>query len=266
MENKIIEIKNLNYKTLFQNLNLSIEKEKFISIAGTNNSGKSTLIKLIGSLISIENCIYYNNIPLEQINKSERFSEIGLVILEEKVTFEYSNVEEELFNIIENLTIDQKEKSKRYQKTIKQLKMDSILTYNPNTLTGIDKIKFLLATTLISAPKVLLIDNICSIATKKETKEILKIISDLNKKEKITVIMTTSNLDDVVETDYLYILEKGKFVIDGVPMEVLKQDNKLNKLGFSLPFMIDLSVKLNDYNLVKDLETDMNRMVEVLWK
>lgn len=264
--NKIIEVKNLNYKTIFQDFNLNLEKEKFIALAGANNSGKTTLIKMIGSLISTKKSIYYNDTPIEEINKKELFSEIGVILLEDKIRFIYSSVEEELFNILENLPIEQKEKTKRYQKIIKLLKIENNLTDNPNDLNGINKVKLLLAITLISIPKVILIDNICSITTKKETKEILKILKNLNKKEKITIIMTTNNLDEVIETDYLYILEKGKIAMEGIPLEVLKKDNKLNKLGLSIPFMIDLSVKLNDYDVINAIETDMDRMVDILWK
>ena len=201
-ENTTIEIKNLCYKTIFQDFNLTLKKGEFIAIAGTNNAGKTTLVKLIGGLISTESRIYYNHIPIEQINKNNLFSDIGLILVEEKINFLYSSIEEELFSILENLPIDQKEKSKRYRKIIELLKIENILTYNPNTLVAIDKVKFLLAVALISAPKVLLIDNICSITTKKETKELLKILNKLNQKEKITIMMTTSNLDEVLKTDY----------------------------------------------------------------
>ena len=53
---------------------------------------------------------------------------------------------------------------------------------------------------------------------------------------------------------------------EGFPLEVLKQDNKLNKLGLELPLMVDLSVKLHDYDLLKDIIIDMDRMVDTLWK
>ena len=49
-------------------------------------------------------------------------------------------------------------------------------------------------------------------------------------------------------------------------MEVLEKDNILNKLGLRLPFMVDLSVKLKDYDLIKDIELNKNRMVDILWK
>jgi len=264
--NTLIEIKQMNYKNIFQNFNLTIEKGKITAISGTNSSGKSTLIKLISTMISIDNCIFLENTPIEKINKNKLFLEMGTVILEDSNTFICSSVEEELFNILENIKLDQKEKINQYQKIIKLLKMEDILIEDPNKLNRNSKIKILLAAALLSKPKILLLDDICSMMTKIETIQLLNIIKELNKKEKITVVMTTDDLSEVVAADYLYILEKGKIILDGSPLEVLKKDNIINRLGLSLPFMIDLSVKLNDYELLDGIMLDMDRMINKLWK
>ena len=47
---------------------------------------------------------------------------------------------------------------------------------------------------------------------------------------------------------------------------MLEKDNIINKAGLELPFMMDLSVKLRDYDLIKDIELDMEKMVDNLWK
>lgn len=265
-KNKVIEVKNLTYKEIFQGLNLTFEEGQWIAISGTNCSGKSTLIKILSTLISTENSICYNQVPIEKINKKELLKEIGIVMLEDQFEFFYSTVEEELFSILENLEIESKEKTKEYQKIIKRLKIEDILTENPNNLNRNAKIKLLLATTLIAKPKVLLLDDICSMMTKIETKELLTVLKELNQKEKITIIMTTDNLDETLDVNYLYILEKGHIALEGTPLEILKQDSKLNRLGLSIPFMVDLSVKLKDYGLIDEIILDMDRMVETLWK
>ncbi|MBR2247524.1 MAG: hypothetical protein IJ880_10920, partial [Bacilli bacterium] len=100
----------------------------------------------------------------------------------------------------------------------------------------------------------------------KETNEILKILKYLQEKDKLTIILTTGNLNNTIDSDYLYILSEGKIVLEGKPLEVLEKDNLLNRLGLELPFMIDLSVKLKDYNLVDNIKLDMDRMVKDLWK
>ena len=78
--------------------------------------------------------------------------------------------------------------------------------------------------------------------------------------------MTTNNLCDTLNTDYLYILNEGEVYLEGEPLEILEKDNILNKIGLDIPFMIDLSVKLRDYDLIENIELDKNRMVDILWK
>ena len=46
----------------------------------------------------------------------------------------------------------------------------------------------------------------------------------------------------------------------------MKEDSLINKIGLTLPFMVDLSLKLKYYDLIDDVELDMNRMVDKLWK
>ena len=78
--------------------------------------------------------------------------------------------------------------------------------------------------------------------------------------------MTTNNMDIALLSDYIYVISDSLILLEGSPLEVLQKDNVLNKLGINLPFMMDLSVKLRDYDLIKDIELDMDRMVDVLWK
>ena len=64
----------------------------------------------------------------------------------------------------------------------------------------------------------------------------------------------------------LIILNKGEIILDDDATTSLTKDSLLNKAGLDLPFMIDLSTKLKYYNLLDDVELEMNRMVEKLWK
>ncbi len=264
--NELIEIKNLTYKNIFHELNLVLPKDKFISISGTNMSGKTTLIKLLSGLIKTEDSVFYKNIKIEEINKSHYFNEIGIIIPVEKQLFINDTVENELFSILGNIRIEQDEKILQYQKIIKLLDIEGILSQNPNELGKYNRVKLLLASALLSSPRTLFLDNICSDISKNETKDIINILEKINKDEKITIIMSTNNLNEVLTTDYLYILKNGKIEIEGNPIDVLKQDNRLNKIGLEIPFMVDLSVKLNDYSLLDDIILDMDRMVDSIWK
>ena len=82
----------------------------------------------------------------------------------------------------------------------------------------------------------------------------------------MTIILTTSSLTETLSSDYLYIINESTIILEGEPLSVLVKDNILNRIGLEVPFMIDLSVKLQDYNLLTTTELDMERMVEELWK
>ena len=80
------------------------------------------------------------------------------------------------------------------------------------------------------------------------------------------MILTTINLEDTLEADYLYIINNGNVVVEGRPLVVLKEESLIKKLGLSMPFMVDLSLKLEFYEVVDDIELDLDRMVNTLWK
>jgi len=94
----------------------------------------------------------------------------------------------------------------------------------------------------------------------------MRILKERIKKDKLTVILTTMNLEEIVDSDYTYVLNNGNIVMEGSPLSVLKEERLLNKVGLELPFMIDLSLKLEFYELLNGVITDMDRMVTTLWK
>ena len=112
----------------------------------------------------------------------------------------------------------------------------------------------------------MLLDNIGIFFTKKDMLDILNILKEYQQQEKITIIMVTNNLEEVLLTDYIYVISDSNILIEGIPIDVIQKDNIMNKAGLNLPFMVDLSVKLRDYDLVKEIEQDKERMVELLWK
>ena len=149
---------------------------------------------------------------------------------------------------------------------IKGLKIKKILTKNIEMLNSREIVLAQIAIALLNKPKLLLIDSIDIYLSLEDQKMIIEFLKNYKNKYGITTIITTTNLDISLETDCLYIIDKGDLVLSGIPLEVLQNDNVINKIGLNIPFMIDLSVKLRDYDLITKLETDYDRMIEALWK
>lgn len=255
-----INAEGLKYSDLINNIDFQVRKNEFIAISGSNNSSKTILIKVLSKKLPTKKSILINNKYIEEYNILELKKLIGTVLYSNNTIFREKTTEEELLYLLKD------KDNKRCTEILKLFKLNKYKDTNPNELEESLKIKLRLAREVVLKPKILLLDDICLKMNKKERKEILDILEHLKEKEKMTIVMSTNYLEDTINCDYLYILSKGKVELEGTPMEVLEKDNVLNKLGLELPFMIDLSVKLRDYDLIKDIELDMDRMVDILWK
>lgn len=81
----------------------------------------------------------------------------------------------------------------------------------------------------------------------------------------IKFINITNKEEEVIYTNYLVITDKLDILIEGKTIEVLKESKLLKRLGFNLPFMIDLSMMLKDYGLINELYLDERKLVAKLW-
>ena len=254
---KLIEIEDLSYKKLWKQLNLSIEKNKFITISGPNNCGKTTLIRILNREIVQEKGIRINNKNIIDY-KIEEYTKLVQCIIPLEIIFIENTLYEELL-----LYTSDKDK---INNILDNLKIETIATKEFKTYTSKEIILSQLAIALIKNPKILLIDSIGIYFEEDEIKIIMDYLRHEQEEQKLTIVWTTINLKESLKTDYLYILNDGVVALEGIPITILEKDNIINKIGLNIPFMIDLSVKLKDYDLIDQMELDMNRMADKLWK
>lgn len=263
MNENCLEIIGLTYLNIFNNFSVAFEKEKFITISGPNNCGKTTLIRIISNQIQTKNSILLYGKKHENCKITELSSMINSVLPLE-ITFIQSIVEDELSYQLPS-TVSKELRQKRIKEVAKDFQLTKLLTKSVENLSEEEIVRLQLALSVINPPKILLIDDLSPYFTKKELLDIIKILKKINTETKMTIIMIASNLEVTLQSDYIYVINNSEIVIEGIPMEVLEKDNILNKSGLNLPFMMDLSVKLRDYDLIKQLELDMDRMVDTLW-
>lgn len=263
MQTNIIEINNLTLPYSFNNFSITFEKNKLSIISGPNNCGKTTLIRTLDSQIATKNQIFLGTVGLEHYQVTDLALKIKTIIPNE-YSFDTSTVEQEIVTTL----IKRFHSIKRsiVKEIIKKGKLTKYQKSNPNTLSYFQKLKLYLCICLIQKPEVLLLDDVFVKLTESEKQELMSLIIEYRSENEISIIMTVSNLEDSLSGDYLYIIKDSKVVLKGKPIDVLEKDNVINKIGLELPFMIDLSVKLRDYELITNIETDMDRLVNILWK
>ncbi|MCI7702555.1 MAG: energy-coupling factor ABC transporter ATP-binding protein [Tenericutes bacterium] len=263
MHDNIIEINNLTLPYAFKEFSITFSKNKLSIVSGPNNCGKTTLIRTLDGQIKTKNNIFLGTVGLEHYQITDIALKVKTIIPDEYY-FYTKTVEQEVattlnkrFSNIKKTTI---------KETLKQSKLTKYQKSNPNSLDYFHRLKLALCLALIQRPELLLLDNILAKLTPSEKTEIMTYLNTYREENKISIIMTCSNLDDSLYGDYLYVIKDSQIILEGKPLEVLENDNIINKVGLELPFMIDLSVKLRDYELLTTIETDMDRMVNILWK
>ena len=235
---------------LFENLNILVPKDNFITISGPNNCGKTTLLRILNREIITENKIIIENRGINNY-KIEEYSKLVSCVIPLEIILEEETVEEELLKI-----------DKSIDKIVKGLKLTKIIIKNINTLNNKEIVLVQIAKALLNKPEILLLDDISLYFDKKEKKDIFSFL----RKQKITIVYATTSLEDTLYSDYLYIIADKKVALEGNPLYVLQKDNIINKIGLKLPFMVDLSVKLTDYELIDKQILDPKEMVDELWK
>lgn len=94
--------------------------------------------------------------------------------------------------------------------------------------------------------------------------ELDKLFNYLKEKD-IKYINIVNNLELCLYTNYLIVMDEKNILIEGSTIEVLKNDKLLKRLGFELPFMVELSLLLRDYNLVDKVYLDYKELEGALW-
>ncbi len=86
------------------------------------------------------------------------------------------------------------------------------------------------------------------------------------KEHNIAYINITNNIEEVLFTNYLIVYDKENILIEGSTLDVLKEEKLLKRIGLELPFMVELSLLLKDYELVNKIYLDKESLVSDLWK
>ena len=244
---EIIKIENLNFgynkDLLYENFNLTIEEGDWVSILGANGAGKTTLVKLIIGLLNNHETIKIDDMVLNR-----------------------ETVKDEIAFTLENLQIPKEEIHKLVTEVAKRLKITDLLDIEPHRLSGGQMQKVALASALVLKPKILILDEALSMIDPYDKTEIMKMLKKYHKDTNTTILNFTSDIEETIYCDRIVGLYKRQIGIDGPVKAVLEEERAMKKLGLDLPFIVDLASRLKLYGLIDDIELDMDKMVDKLWK
>jgi len=268
MERSIIKVKSMSFKYddkyIFKDFDLDIKPNSFVSIIGKNGSGKSTLAKILIGLYQASGYITVDGYLLNNfyLKKIRRIFSVCFDNADEHIIGE--TVKDDLAFSLENLQYSKEEIEALITNISKKFKLEDILEKTPNELNNSEKEKLAIASSLIHNPKILLLDESIHKLNASDKKLVFKILKEYQKENNLTIILITHNLEDTLFSDRIIVLDKGRIVLDDTK-EKIYIDDKLEKIGFKLPFVIKLSHNLMLYDLIDKIYTDEKELVDKLW-
>lgn len=265
----IITISNLNFKykekVVFENLSLSIPKGQITTILGPNGCGKSTLAKILLGLLPYNGTVKVATDLLIKDNVKSIRKKIGIVFENPDNQFVSETVMDDIAFTLENMHCEKKEIRKKIEEVSKYLGIYDILEKNPHTLSSSEKQLVALASALVHDPEILILDEAFTMIDSLYKDTICRVLKEQRDKG-LTIINITHEMEETLMSDYIIVMKDGKMQLQGTKEGIYKEEKQLRQLGFSLPFMVELSYRLMFYDLIDHVIYDMEEMVDTLWK
>lgn len=243
-----------------KNINMCAFNGKITAVVGNCNSGKTTLAKILSTLIKPDKGSYIINNKVinfdnPNLNYNKLRFDIGFVMQDIKSQI----FEDTVYNqILYQLKIYNYKPTKKH--IIDSLKMvglnSSYIDRKISTLSDSERFKVMLSSALSINPKVLILDDPTCFLDKKEKDNLIKLLRIMKVRYKKTIVILTTDVNFILKvSDYVYVLDNYKLITHGDKYEVFK-DKKIDKLGISIPDIMDFSYKFSKYTKTPMVKRD----------
>ena len=236
-------------KRVIDDISFSVNEGDFVCIIGKNGSGKSTLAKCLNGLIiptGGDVLIYGMNTKNEEQLIDIR-KNIGMAFQNPDNQIVASIVEEDVAFGMENLGFSPEEMDKRIDESLKILGIQELRFAQTSKISGGQKQKVSLAGILCMKSKILVLDEPTSMIDKNGRLDLLNKVYELNKNEKITVILISHYIEEISFADRVIVMNQGKIILDDTPKNVVLKDELLNNAGIELPYITRMAKELKSF-------------------
>lgn len=219
----IIEIEHLNKSfgevKAVQDLSFHVRQGELFAFLGVNGAGKSVTISIMcGQLAKDSGSVIVSgeNIDTGMANITRK---LGVVF--------QSSVLDQAFAVRDNLQsraalygITGKNFKNRLAELAKLLDFETLLSRTVSKLSGGQRRRIDIARALLHKPEILILDEPTTGLDPQTRKLLWDVVSDLRKKENLTVFLTTHYMEEAADADYVVILDSGKIAAEGTPLEL----------------------------------------------
>ena len=218
-------------------VDIDIPQGSFVAVLGHNGSGKSTLAKHMNAiLVPTDGTMWVDGKDSKDMEKLwEIRQSAGMGFQNPDNQIIGTVVEEDVGFGPENIGVPTDEIWQRVEESLKSVGMLQYRHHSPNKLSGGQKQRVAIAGVMAMEPKCIVLDEPTAMLDPNGRKEVLHAAHELNRKKGVTILLITHYMEEVVDADYVYVMDKGHVVMQGTPREIFSQVGTLKEHRLDVP-------------------------------
>ena len=253
--------------TAVDHVNMEVHKGDFIAILGHNGSGKSTLAKHFNALLyPTEGTVWVDGMnTADDAHLWDIRQNAGMIFQNPDNQIIGQLVEEDVGFGPENMGVPTDEIWQRVEESLKAVDMYEYRKSSPNHLSGGQKQRVSIAGVIAMHPKCIIMDEPTAMLDPNGRKDVIRAAKALNQVENITIILITHYMEEVIDADYVIVMDQGHIEMQGTPREIFSQVGRLKELRLDVPQVTLLAHELQQKGLpIPDGVLTRKELVDVL--
>ncbi len=227
-------------------VDIDIPQGSFVAVLGHNGSGKSTLAKHMNAILVPTGGTMWvdgrdTKDPAELWNVRQT---AGMVFQNPDNQIIGTVVEEDVGFGPENLGVPTDEIWKRVEDSLRSVGMIEYRKASPNKLSGGQKQRVAIAGVIAMEPKCIVLDEPTAMLDPNGRKEVIRAVEKLRKEKKVTVILITHYMEEVIDADQVFVMDGGHIVMHGTPREIFSRVEELKSYRMDVPQVTMLTEEL----------------------
>ena len=228
-------------KNIINEISFDFPSGSYVSIIGPNGAGKTTLLKTLAGLLDFKGSLLINNVNSDELFKYSNKNNCAYVPQNISIPDGMSLIEYVLLgrNSYTNWFLSEDKKDYEIvEKALNKLKLQTKKNQMVKTLSGGEMQRATLSRALAQEANLLLLDEPTSSLDFAKTHDFFKLIKKLKQDLKLTVFLSTHDINSISKySEYVIVLKKGKKIFSGKINEILNEvflselyETKLNKI------------------------------------
>ncbi|MFX0057039.1 MAG: energy-coupling factor ABC transporter ATP-binding protein [Candidatus Hodarchaeota archaeon] len=241
-----------------RDIDLKIDSNKFILLAGETGSGKTSLIRCMNGLIPQFYAGFYKgsveiagkNAALTPI--ADLSTQVGIVFQNPENQLIAMNVEHEIAFGMENLGLSRESIKESIENVVKLTEISHLLDKAPFELSGGEQQRVAIASILVLNPKIIILDEPTASLDPFFAQKIILLLKRIQKEQEVTIIISEHRMDLVLPLiDEIILIDKGKIIAHDIKGEVINSE-KFKRLHINKPIIFSIFNQLKKYNIFEN--------------